>query len=71
MKDHNHTKTGWDHRYVSQRDGAAYLGVSVSTLRRAIREGELPARRVGRQIRIEVQDLEALLRKVPTAKVGE
>lgn len=55
-------------RYVSLEEGAAYLGVSVATLRRRIRRGDLRARRLGRQIiRVEIKDLDALLRDVPSA----
>jgi excisionase family DNA binding protein len=39
---------------------ATYLGVSVQFLRRRIAEGRLPAHRVGRLIRVYVEDLEAL-----------
>jgi excisionase family DNA binding protein len=48
-------------RYVSLEQGAAYLSVSVPTLRRAIRRGDLKAKRIGRQlIHVNIDDLEGL-----------
>lgn len=44
---------------------ASRAGVSVSTLRRWIREGRLPAVRVGaKAIRVSVADIDALTRPV-------
>ncbi len=40
---------------------AACLGVSVSTVRRLVRAGTLPAFRVGRQLRFRVEELDAYL----------
>lgn len=57
-------------RYVSLDDAAAYLGVSVATVRRRIMRGDLKARRLGRQIiRVDLGDVEALLRDVPSTRV--
>lgn len=45
---------------------AAYLGVSVKTVRRCIADGHLPAFRVKgtRSIRVNLDDLEALKRPI-------
>lgn len=42
-------------------EAAAQLNCSISTIRRLIAEGKLPAYRVGRGIRIAEADLERLL----------
>lgn len=44
-------------------EAAAYLGVSEPTLRRLIREGEVPHVRIGRALRFRVADLDAYLEK--------
>lgn len=55
-------------RYVSLDEAAEYLGVSKVTLRRAIRDGRLRAKRMGRQlIRIDLRELDALLSDIPSA----
>ena len=48
--------------YTSLEAAAAYYDVSQRTLRRAIDDGNLPAVKVGRQIRIAWADLDALAR---------
>ena len=50
----------------SVQEAAEFLGLSVSTVRRYIRDGRLPAYRVAgeRLLRIRRDDLEALLRPV-------
>lgn len=45
---------------------AELLGVSIGLIRRMIREGSLPCRRIGRAVVIRDEDLQAWL-----AKVGE
>lgn len=53
-------------RWVSQTEAADYLGITDRTLRRMIAAGRLPAYRLGpRLLRIDVADLDALLRPVP------
>ena len=44
--------------YLSIREAAAYVRVSPDTVRRLIRTGKLPARRVGGQWRIRRSDLD-------------
>jgi excisionase family DNA binding protein len=49
-------------RYLSKRQAAAIAGVSESTVKRWIRKGWLPARRLGpRLTRIDVRDLDKLM----------
>lgn len=54
--------------FISLAQAADILGISVHTLRRRIAAGELPAFRTGRRIiRVRVEDLERLLKRVPCA----
>lgn len=53
-------------RWIDQREAAEYLGITDRTLRRMIAAGKLPAYRLGpRLLRIDVADLDALMRPVP------
>jgi excisionase family DNA binding protein len=55
-------------RWVSLADAAERVGVTTRTLRRWIAAGTLPASRVGpRLVRVNLDDLEALLRPIPAA----
>lgn len=47
--------------WLTSQEAAAWLGVTVRTLYRAIDEGKLTAYRMGRVIRIQRPDLEAYL----------
>ncbi len=40
--------------FVSMSDAARVLGVSISTLRRRIRTGEVPVVRIGRSVRVDL-----------------
>lgn len=42
-------------------DVARLLGVSVSTIRRLVKAGELRAMRIGKQLRFDGRDIEAYL----------
>lgn len=54
--------TGW----LNQKQAAEHLGVSIDTIRRRIRDGSLPAYRLGkRAIRIRATDLDAVVRPIP------
>jgi excisionase family DNA binding protein len=57
-------------RWYSQQEAAEYLGLTDRTIRNYIRRGVLPASRVrgGRTIRIDVADLDGLLRPVPSGR---
>jgi excisionase family DNA binding protein len=55
------------HRLVSQQDAAEYLGVTERTIRNYVSRGELRAYRLsGRLVRINLGDLDAMLRPIPT-----
>jgi excisionase family DNA binding protein len=55
--------------WLSLQQAAAIYGVSVDTLRRRIRHGQLPASRFGqRLIRVRTQDLDRLFRPIPTVR---
>ena len=54
-------------RLMSLEAAAAYLGISEKSVRRRISEGSLPAYRMGpRHIRVRLEDVDALLRPIPT-----
>jgi len=55
--------------WLSLQQAALAYGVSVDTLRRRIRHGQLPASRFGqRLIRVRAQDLDKLFRPIPTIR---
>lgn len=58
-------------RYLSPADCAAYLGVSEKTVYKMIQRGELPASRLAgrRLLRIDLADVDALMRPVPAARI--
>ncbi|WP_370287890.1 helix-turn-helix domain-containing protein [Nocardioides sp.] len=60
-------------RWLDQQAAAEYLGVTDRTIRNYIARGVLPARRISgsRLIRIAADDLDNLLRPVPSATSGE
>ena len=52
--------------WISLQQAALLYGVSVDTLRRRISEGKLPASRFGvRLIRVRMEDLDRLYRRIP------
>jgi excisionase family DNA binding protein len=54
--------------FISLGKAADILGVSVRTVRRRVASGVLPAFRSGRRmIRIRINDVEKLLRRIPAA----
>lgn len=59
-------------KLISQADAAEYLGCSVKTIRRRISDGTLTAYRVGKThtIRLDKDEVDAILRPIPTAGVG-
>lgn len=63
---------GWNQplpEWLSLQQAAALYGVSVDTLRRKIRHGQLPASRFGqRLIRVRARDLDRLFRAIPTVR---
>jgi excisionase family DNA binding protein len=55
-------------RWLSIPGAAAWVSVSVKTIRRRIAAGDLRAYRCGKSIRVKTDDLEAMMRPVPSAK---
>jgi excisionase family DNA binding protein len=49
-------------RYLSIQEVADYLGIGNSTLRRLIANGIVPNYRIGGSIRIDIQELDKLIR---------
>ena len=56
---------------VSQAQAAEYLGVTDRTIRNYISRGELTGYRMGpRLVRVDLNQLDAMLRPIPTAGGG-
>lgn len=55
---------------VSLNAAAETLGVNPRTLRRRIADGSLPAYRVGRLVKVKPEDLQALVRPIPTVRTA-
>jgi excisionase family DNA binding protein len=54
--------------FASVADAAEYANVSSRTIRRYIRTGRLTGYRVGpRLVKVELSDVDALMRPIPTA----
>lgn len=63
--------THQDRRLASIPAAAKYAACSTKTIRRRVADGTLPAVRFGpRVIRVDLDDLDALMRPVPAAKAG-
>lgn len=57
---------------MSIAQAADYLGVTPRTIRSYIAKGRLPAYRLNaRLIRIDRDDLDALLKRIPTVRKGD
>ena len=56
---------------LTRTEAAQFLSVSSSTVYRLLRRGELPAYRVGHQIRLTQVDLENYLRQLPPPSIEE
>jgi excisionase family DNA binding protein len=55
--------------YVSIGEAAEVMSVSTKTIRRRINDGAIPAYRFGRRnIRIRLEDLEAVSRRLPAVR---
>jgi excisionase family DNA binding protein len=48
-------------RWLSTREASEYLGVTLRTLYRFIDEGELPAYKFGRVIRLKEEDVDSFI----------
>lgn len=57
-------------RYVSLADAAEYAACNEKTLRRHIAKVELTGYRLGRVIRIDLNELDAWLTPIPTVKAS-
>ncbi len=49
---------------------AAFIGVSTDTIRRAVRNGEIPATRVGTALRFDLQEVRTCMQRNAEAKFG-
>lgn len=55
--------------YLSLEEAAEIMSLSTRTIRRRISDGTIPAYQCGRRpIRIRLDDLEAALRRIPSAR---
>lgn len=55
--------------YVSLDEAAQMMSLSTRTIRRRISDGTIPAYQCGRRsIRVRVDELEAALRRIPSAR---
>jgi excisionase family DNA binding protein len=55
--------------YLRLEEAAEVMSLSVKTIRRRIADGTIPAYQCGRRpIRIRLDDLEAALRRIPSAR---
>jgi excisionase family DNA binding protein len=59
-----------ERRYASLSKAAEYADCNERTLRRHIASGELTGCRLGRVIRIDLNELDAWLTPIPTVKAG-
>lgn len=54
-------------RWLSQAEAAEYLGVTDRTIRNYIRRGDLRGYRMGtKSVRVDLNELDELLRPIPT-----
>lgn len=54
-------------RLATLAEAADYAACSPRTLRRRVADGTLPAYRLGRLLRVDLDELDAALRPIPTA----
>lgn len=54
-------------RWLSIPAAASWVSLSTKTIRRRIASGDLRAYRCGKSIRVRTDDLEAMMRPVPSA----
>ena len=55
---------------LSIKELAAFLGVSTDTIRRAVRKGEIPARRVRTALRFDLHQVLTCMQRNAEAKFG-
>lgn len=54
--------------WLSVASAATWVKVSTKTIRRRIADGELPAYRCAGTIRVKTDDVEAMMRPIPSAR---
>jgi excisionase family DNA binding protein len=59
-----------ERRYASLPKAAEYLGCNERTIRRHIASGDITGYRLGRVYRVDLNELDAWLTPIPTAKAG-
>lgn len=57
-------------RLASVKAGADYLDVSTRSIRNWIAQGRITGYRVGRVIKVDLVELDAFAKPIPTAKAG-
>jgi excisionase family DNA binding protein len=58
-------------RWAAQAEAADYLDITPKTLRRMVATGQVTGYRMGpRLIRFDLDELDALMRPIPTTKAG-
>jgi excisionase family DNA binding protein len=63
------TTTTQARRYASLDEAAEYLGCGARTIRRMIAAGEITGYRVGkRMLRVDLDDVDATMRPIPSAR---
>ena len=55
---------------LSIKELAAFIGVSMDTIRRAVRRGEIPATRVGTTLRFDLQEVRTSMQRNAEARFG-
>ena len=55
-------------RFATLPQAAEYAACSTRTLRRRIADGSLPAYRLGRLLRVDLDELDQAMRRIPTAR---
>lgn len=50
-------------RWISPKECSLYLGIHLKSTYRLIDQGEIPASRIGRSVRVDLRRLEELLEK--------
>ena len=58
-------------RWLSIKELAAYLGRSVQSIRKDVRDKRLPATRIGGQIKFDKRDIDRLLEERKVVKVED
>jgi excisionase family DNA binding protein len=55
---------------LSIKELAAFIGVSTDTIRRAVRNGEIPSTRVKTALRFDLQEVSTYMRRNAEARFG-